>query len=107
MPKERVNKCIGEKKKAFAIQFLAELAKGNTIGLFTYILFSIITDSKKFKEKWSEYDEKQKNYIVGYYFMIGAAVSPLVKLLIIAPCLVNLFMQYDEYDYKLNFGGAE
>ncbi|MFB8724263.1 hypothetical protein [Enterococcus casseliflavus] len=40
-------------------------------------------------------------------FMSGAAVSPLVKLLIIAPCLVNLFMQYDEYDYKLNFGGAE
>ncbi len=40
-------------------------------------------------------------------FMIGAAVSPLVKLLIIAPCLVNLFMQYDEYDYKLNFGGVE
>lgn len=40
-------------------------------------------------------------------FMIGAAVSPLVKLLIIAPCIVNLFMQYDEYDYKLNFGGAK
>lgn len=40
-------------------------------------------------------------------FMIGAAVSPLVKLLIIAPCIVNLLMQYDEYDYKLNFGGAK
>jgi len=39
-------------------------------------------------------------------FVIGAAVSPLVKLLIIAPCLVNLFMQYDEYDYTLNFGGG-
>lgn len=42
---------IGEKKKAFAIKFLAELAKGNTIGLFTYILFSIITDSKKNQRK--------------------------------------------------------
>ena len=40
-------------------------------------------------------------------FMIGAAVSPLVKLLIITPCLVNLFMQYDEYAYKMNFGGVE
>lgn len=39
-------------------------------------------------------------------FMIGAAVSPLIKLLIIAPCLVNLFMEYDEYDYKLSFGGG-
>lgn len=40
-------------------------------------------------------------------FMIGAAVSPLIKLLVIAPCIVNLFMQYDEYDYKLSFGGAK
>lgn len=40
-------------------------------------------------------------------FVIGAAVSPLVKLLIVSTCLVNLFMQYDDYAYKQNFGGAK
>lgn len=84
-----------------------ESAKGNTIGLFTYILFSIITDSKKKSKKNGANTMKNRRITVLFIiFMIGAAVSPLVKLLIIAPCLVNLFMQYDEYDYKLNCGGS-
>mgnify|MGYP000239724429 CR=1 FL=1 len=34
---------IGEKKKALAIKFLAELARGYTIGYFLLFLFSSIS----------------------------------------------------------------
>lgn len=35
---------IGEKKKALAIKFLAELARGYTIGYFLLFLFSSISN---------------------------------------------------------------
>ncbi|MGF2198521.1 hypothetical protein [Enterococcus casseliflavus] len=59
---------VGEKKKALAIQFLAELARGKQVGIIPIFFSPLYQIRKKIKEKWSEYDEKQKNYIIGYYF---------------------------------------
>lgn len=75
---------------------------------YTYISFLHYNRfEKKSKKNGANTMKNRRITLLVTIFMIGAAVSPLVKLLTIAPCLVNLFMQYDEYDYKLNFGGVE
>lgn len=99
---------IGEKKKAHAVQFFGEnQQKANEQVLYLYSFLHYNRFEKKSKKNGANTMKNRRITVLFIIFVIGAAVSPLVKLLIIAPCLVNLFMQYDEYDYKLSFGGAK
>ena len=60
---------IGEKKKSLCCKELWRVQQKATQQVYLPIFFSPLYQiRKKIKEKWSEYDEKQKNYIIGYYF---------------------------------------
>lgn len=99
---------IGEKKKSLRYTILGGISErqhNRFIYLYSFLHYNRFEkNSKKNGANTMKYRRITVLFII---FVIGAAVSPLVKLLIIAPCLVNLFMQYDEYDYKLSFGGAK
>lgn len=99
---------IGEKKKSLCYTILGGISKrqhNRFIYLYSFLHYTRF--EKKSKKNGANTMKNRRITLLVTIFMIGAAVSPLVKLLIIAPCLVNLFMQYDEYDYKLSFGGAK
>jgi len=99
---------LEKRKKAFAVKNFGEFSKrqhNRFIYLYSFLHYNRF--EKKSKKNGAKTMKNRRITLLVTIFMIGAAVSPLVKLLIIAPCLVNLFMQYDEYDYKLNFGGVE
>lgn len=99
---------IGEKKKSLRYTILGGISErqhNRFIYLYSFLHYNRFEkNSKKNGANTMKYRRITVLFII---FVIGAAVSPLVKLLIIAPCIVNLFMQYDEYDYKLSFGGAK
>lgn len=99
---------IGEKKKALAVKNFGEFSKrqhNRFIYLYSFLHYNRF--EKKSKKNGANTMKNRRITVLFIIFMIGAAVSPLIKLLVIAPCIVNLFMQYDEYDYKLSFGGAK